>query len=89
MISISKRWSEQRHERMAGWIKGSSYAGVSASKPEFCTLRFEELFHRWIGEACLLDPTTVVDRSCPEVPAQGEADAPGDGEDQAVSDRRA
>jgi hypothetical protein len=38
---------------------------------------------------CLLCGVAVVDRSRPEVPEQGEADAPGDGEDGAVADRGA
>ncbi len=39
------------------------------------------------SSAYLLDGITVVDRSCPQVPEQGEEAAPGDGEDRAVADR--
>ena len=39
--------------------------------------------------ACLLYGITVVYRSRPEESDQGEANAPGDGEDGTVSDRRA
>jgi len=38
---------------------------------------------------CLPYGVAVVDRSRPEVPDQGEANAPGDGEDRAVADRGA
>ncbi len=36
---------------------------------------------------CLAYGVAVVDRSRPEVPNQGEANAPGEGEDGAVADR--
>jgi len=40
-----------------------------------------------VRSACLPYRVAVVDRSRPQVSDQGEANAPGDGEDGAVSDR--
>ncbi len=52
-------------------------------------VRYVQPLHGATAErsACLPDGIAVVDRSCPEVADQAEADAPGDGEDRAVADR--